>query len=84
VTTFRQLKAVLDTLTDVQLDAPARWSGEDIGGDSVHLSVLREEHIMTEDGMQPVGVLGDDTSSIRAEFPESQPWPAGTPLLSVD
>lgn len=84
--TFRDLKAKIDTLTDAQLDMPTRWAGDEIGGDSVTLSVLSEEFIMTEDGYTPVSAFGspEEIASIRAEFSGEKPWPAGMPLLSVE
>ena len=81
--TFRELRSELAKLNNHQLDEPARFWGDDIGGTISKLMVLDEEFICIDGG---VG-MSPRSTYLDGDFTEDEieaRLPAGTPILSAE
>jgi hypothetical protein len=59
--TFRDLKKVLDTLTEEQLNMEVRWAGDSRGGTMDSIWIVEEDQINPSgDGMEPVSAYDND------------------------
>ncbi len=78
--TYRELRAKLETFTDVQLDRAVRWWGEDRGGTVKRLDVIAEPYFDDDECLAPLsewqGEEGDEPPEIS--------HPAGSAFLAVD
>lgn len=82
---FRDLKAELNKMTDMQLDCPVVWWGEDRGGFISRVEILTEDHgNPSGDCVEPLSSYRDDYDSDEEykQFVEDEKdYNAGDPVL---
>jgi hypothetical protein len=87
--TLGELKAALEALTPEQLAQPARWWGEERGGEIERVAIVKEELVNpTGDCWEPLRSYQAEVDSGRVTFDEIRAdggvIPAGTAVLEVD
>lgn len=79
--TLRAVRDALSALTSEQLDQPAKWWGEGVGGEIYRVDVLGEDHVCMDEsyGFEPASVY-----TVEEQIDAEERLPAGTVFLGVD
>lgn len=77
--TWRQVRLFVNTIPETFLDREVMWWGEERGGVVTAIRNLEEDHVQTEEGIEPRSVIEPDNLDESAMIYEK-----GLPILETD
>ena len=83
--TYRELRDVLNSLSESQLNMPVRWGGENNSGFFTKVWIVEEDQINPSgDGWEPVSAYKDDPDFPDIHVTEPVVCKKDTPILLTD